>query len=191
MRLRAGGGKRPIISPKAEFLTLALIMAGLLIPGLGTEWVKSATSGEDLSDLVPIQSSVGGYFLLNWSTLLLEDPHARRGASPVSFGSAVQALGYMVASDGGLGGEVTLVHEFILMPEAGNWMHPAHRYGDQMIAIHLQENARVRFSPRALVWVWGSLQSLPGDPGGTKPVYVLEQARANAADKAEIGRCFR
>lgn len=191
MRLRAGGGKRPIISPKAEFLTLALIMAGLLVPGLGTEWVKSATSREDLSDLVPLQSSVGGYFLLNWSTLLREDPHAQSGQPPSLSGAPVQALGYMVASDGGLGGEERLVQDFILMPEAGNWMHPAHRYGDQMIAVHLQENARVQFSPRALVWVWGSLQSLSGDAGGIKPVYVLEQARAHAADKAEIGRYFR
>ena len=84
-----------------------------------------------------------------------------------------------------------MVQDFILMSEAGNWMHPAHRYGDQMIAVHLQKNARVRFSPRAVVWVWGTLQSLPGDPGGAKPVYVLEQARAHTADKAEIRRYFR
>lgn len=191
MRLGAGGSKSLFISPKAEFRTLALIMVGLIVPGLGTEWVKSATSRADLSDLVPIQNSVGSYFLLNWSTLLREDPQAWSGASPVSSGSSVQALGYMVASNGSLGGEETLVQDFILMPEAGNWVHPARRYGDQMIAVHLHKDARVQFSPRALVWVRGTIQSLPGEPGGIKPVYVLEPARAYAADKAEIGRYFR
>ncbi len=97
----------------------------------------------------------------------------------------------MVASDGGLGGEETLVQDFILMPEAGNWMHPAHKYGDQMIAVHSQQNAPIQFSPRALMWVWGTIQSLPGDPGGTRPVYVLEQAHARATARSEIQRHFK
>ena len=105
-------------------------------------------------------------------------------------GVEVRALGYMMEGKRAAA-EGQWVREFYLLPDAGNLFHPAHRDGDQMIAVHLADGARVRFSSRALVWVWGSLQWLPGDAEGAKPLYTLERARVQAAEKGEIRRYFR
>jgi len=83
------------------------------------------------------------------------------------------------------------VQSFVLLPDAGNPMHPAHRFGDQMIDVRLDGDTAVRFSERSLVWVWGTLRMLPGDPSGHKPLYVLENARTEPANKADIQKYFR
>ena len=80
---------------------------------------------------------------------------------------------------------------FLLLPDAGNLLHPAHRFGDQMIAVHLRESDTIKFSPKALVWVWGTLQSSPGDPAGGEPLYALDNARTELAPKADIRKYFR
>jgi hypothetical protein len=88
-----------------------------------------------------------------------------------------------------LAGQVT--KSFVLLPDAGNIMHPAHRFGDQMIAVHLRDRDTIKFSPKALVWVWGTLQSSPGDPTGSEPLYALGNARAELAPKTDIDKYFR
>jgi len=80
---------------------------------------------------------------------------------------------------------------FVLLPDAGNLLHPAHRFGDQMIAVHLRESDTIKFSPRALVWVWGKLRTSPGDPAGGEPLYGLDNARAELAPKTDIRKYFR
>jgi hypothetical protein len=67
---------------------------------------------------------------------------------------------YRYSSDGIAIGEGQWVQDFVLLPEAGNFLHPAHRFGDQMITVHLEPDTRVRFSSRALVWVGGNISSL-------------------------------
>jgi hypothetical protein len=79
----------------------------------------------------------------------------------------------------------------VLLPEAGNLLHPAHRFGDQMIAVHLVPDARVRFSARALVWVRGTFRASAGDPAGAEPVYTLDRARVQPASKDEIRKYFK
>ena len=189
MHRQAKGRKKVLISRQTEVRTLALIVAITAVPLIGIVWVISATSRPDLSDLVPIQKSLETYVLLNWATLLREHPHALN-VGPSAAGAQVRALGYMVEAGRPIGdGEWT--QDFVLLPEAGNLMHPAHRFGDQMIAVHLQEDARVQFSPRALVWVWGTFHALPGDPAGSKPLYRLERARVQPADRNKIAQYFR
>jgi hypothetical protein len=104
-------------------------------------------------------------------------------------GVAVQALGYMTDGDRphAKGENVT---DFALLPDRGNLIHPAHRFGDQMIAVHLRHGDRIPFSNMALVWVWGTLQASAGDPAGSKPLYALDQARCKPADKTEIHKYF-
>ena len=124
---------------------MLLISAGVTIPLAGALWAISITGRPDLSNLVPIRNSAGSYFLLNWSTLLRDHPHALDAGFPLFVGAPVQALGYMVES-GHVNGEGEWVRDFVLLPEAGNLLHPAHRFGDQMITVHLAPEARVRFS---------------------------------------------
>lgn len=187
-----GRGKRKLsISRSEEVRTLLLIGAGLTIPLAGVLLAISATSQPDLSELVPIGNSAQNYIVLNWSTLLRDHPHSLvAGSSSLFVGSRVQALGYMVEEDRAIG-EGQWVHDFVLLPEAGHFLHPAHRFGDQMIAVHLEPDTRVRFSSMALIWVTGTFRAAAGDPVGPKPLYALERACVQAAERAEILRCFR
>jgi hypothetical protein len=149
----------------------------------------SVTGRPDLSDLVPIRNSVENYVVLNWSTLLRDHPHSLDAGSSLSAGAPVQALGYIVEGDRAIG-EGEWVQDFVLLPEAGDFLHPAHRFGDQMIAVHLEPDTRVRFSSRALVWVWGAFRASAGDPVGSKPLYALERARVQVAERGEILKYF-
>ncbi len=84
-----------------------------------------------------------------------------------------------------------LVQNFVLLPDAGNAIHPAHRFGDEMIDVRLDAGNTVRFAERSLVWVWGTLRMLPGDPLGHQPLYVLENARTEPANKADLQKYFK
>jgi len=175
-------------------LLLVTVFAG--VPILGTIFVTASTSEADLSELTPINDRAGSYAVLNWSALVQDNPLVQEPSDPekarlrMAAGTDLQALGYM------LDGERTIsrgewVREFILLPEAGNLMHPAHRIRDQMITIHLEGGQRIQFSPRALTWVWGSFGVSPEPSVRSKPLYTLERARAKLADRADIQRYFK
>jgi hypothetical protein len=169
---------------------MLLIGAGFTIPLAGVLLVISATSLPDLSDLVPIGNSAQNYVVLTWSTLLRDHPRSLVAGSSLFVGSRVQALGYMVEGDRAIG-EGQWVQDFVMLPEAGHFLHPAHRFGDQMITVHLEPDTRVRYSSRALVWVYGTFRACAGDPAGSKPLYSLERARVQATDIEEIRQYFK
>ena len=148
------------------------------------------TSRPDLSDLVPIRNSAENYVVLNWSALLLGHAHSLDARSLLSAGAPVLALGYMFEKDRALR-EGESVRDFVLLPEADHILHPAHRFGDQMIAVHVAPGSPVRFSSRALVWVWGSFRASAGDPLGSMPLYALERARVETADTGDIQKYFK
>ncbi|MGO4879628.1 MAG: hypothetical protein ACLP59_02260 [Bryobacteraceae bacterium] len=150
----------------------------------------SVTGRPDLSDLVPIRNAAENYVVLSWSTLLRDHPHALEAGSSLYTGAQVQALGYMVEGDHTMG-EGEWVQDFVLLPEAGNLLHAAHRFGDQMISVHLQPDSRVRFSARALAWVWGTFRAFAGDPAGPKPLYALERAHVQPAQRGEVVKYFK
>jgi hypothetical protein len=148
----------------------------------------SRTSGPDLFDLVPKGATSDGYALLAWYDLERGSHSLKVGG--VSTGAPVRVLGYMMEGDQPVrDGE--MVRRFVLLPDKGNAVHPAHRFGDQMIEVHLGTVDRARFSGGSLVWVWGTLRALPGDPGGPVPLYQLDNARVAPADEREIPRYFR
>jgi hypothetical protein len=150
----------------------------------------SATNLPDLSDLVPIGNSAQNFVVLNWATLLRDHPRSLVAGSSLFVGSQVQAIGYMVEADRPIG-EGQWLQDFVLLPEAGHFLHPAHRFGDQMITVHLEPDTRVRYSSRALVWVYGTFRAFAGDPVGSKPLYALDRARVQAAERAEILKYFK
>ncbi len=175
---------------KAHRRTLALIVAIFAIPVLGTILAVVSTTEPDLSELVPASKQVGGYIVLNWLELLQMRRNQLNPASAELSGTAVRALGYMADGDSPIHiGD--LVQDFVLLPEAGNLLDPAHRFGDQMIRVRLSENNRIPFSPRRLVWVWGTFRAARGDPSGSLPLYSFELARVQFAERADIRRFFR
>jgi hypothetical protein len=80
---------------------------------------------------------------------------------------------------------------FVLLPDAGSAVHPAHRFGDQMIEVRLRAGDTVRFSEGNLVWVSGAWTILHGDPNGPEPLYALVNAQVRLADKSDIAKYFR
>jgi hypothetical protein len=175
---------------KDAILTLLLATAFAGVPILGTIFVSTATSEPDLADLVPVNSRVANYVVLNWSELRRDQSSDIRKAALGLSDSEVQALGYMFDGDRPISkGE--WVKEFVLLPEAGTLMHSAHRIRDQLITVHLEDSKRIRFAPRVLIWVWGRFRVSPEPALRSRPLYTLEQARVELADKTDIPRYFR
>jgi hypothetical protein len=178
------------ISKSEERRTLILVLVIACVPVLGAVWAITSTSQPDLSDLSPLKLQSGEYPLLGWSTLLRDHSHALNAQAAIFSGASIQALGYMMEGAQPIAaGQPT--KSFVLLPDAGNLLHPAHRFGDQMIAVHLRESDPIKFSPRALVWVWGTLRTSPGDPAGDEPLYALYNAHAELAPKTDIRKYFR
>jgi len=169
-------------------MVLVALFAG--IPILGTIFVTASTSEPDLSDLTPLSQRANNYFVLDWSALLQDQAHVLNTGLVIPAGAEVQALGYM-SDSGPSTSKDQWVQDFVLLPEAGNLMHPAHRIRDQMIAVHLEDGTRIQFAPRALVWVWGNLRASAGLGLRSEALYVLERARAKPADRADIQRYFK
>jgi len=160
------------------------------VPALVAVWAIISTSQPDLSDFSPLKAQSGEYALLGWSTLLRDNAHALNAKATIFYGASIQALGYMMGGEQPTA-EGQSIKSFDLMPDAGNLIHPAHRFGDQMIAVHLRQTETIKFSPKALVWVWGTFRCLSGDPAGDEPLYVLDNARAELAPTTDIRKYFR
>ena len=190
MGRRATSKEKPTISKPDLVRALLLVVLVAGVPILGTIFVTASTSEPDLSDLTPISPRAGKYLLLDWSALLKNEAHLLNTEKGIPPGTEVQALGYMMDGDRSIPKD-QWVQDFVLLPEAGNLMHPAHRVRDQMIAVHLEDGARIQFSPRALVWAWGNLYASAGLGPRSEALYILERASAKAAGKADIQRYFK
>jgi hypothetical protein len=186
---RVAASRKSGISRRHEIRFLLLLAMGVCVPTLGTVIAIVATAEPDISDLTPAFQTAGEYRVVNWSELE-RGPHALQEGSTAFTGAQVQALGYMME-----GGQPLRagdwVPEFVLLPDAGNLLHPAHRFGDQMIAVHLAAGGRIQFAPRKLVWVWGTFRASPGNPAGAKPLYDLDRARVLPAGRTDIQKYFR
>jgi len=186
----AGRRRKPGVSPSEERRTLILVLISIGVPALGAVWAITSTSQPDLCDLSPVTVQSGQYALLGWPMLLRDPSHALNAGATRFSGELIQALGYMMDGVQPIAaGQPT--ERFVLLPDTGNLLHPAHRFGDQMIAVHLRESETTKFSPKALVWVWGTLRISPGDPAGAVPIYDLDNARAELAPQTDIRKYFR
>jgi hypothetical protein len=174
-------------SSRAAFWTLIWPVAAIFSPAIAL-LIFSPSAGPDLSDLVPAARRSDGYVMLAWQDL--ERTHRSMYAGPAVSGAMICALGYMMDGDGPVR-EGDRVPSFILLPDAGSLLHPAHRLGDEMIDVRLEARNEVRFAARSLVWVWGTLRALSGKPSERQALYVLQRARAAPADKADIPKFFR
>ncbi len=160
----------------------------IYLPAIATVVLSTRTAKPDLFDLTPIASRSDQYFVLAWPELERARLALRTG--PISSGAMIRALGYLMdGSPTARNGD--RVQAFILVPNVAHSAHPDHWFGDQMIAVRLDTGNAVRFAEQSLVWVWGTLRMLPGNPNGHEPLYVLEHARAELANKADIQKYFK
>jgi len=130
---------------------------------------------------------VDGYVLVAWHELV----SARRAlkVGEPSSGSPTRVLGYMMEADAPVrnGQEI---QRFVLLPDAGSAVHPAHRFGDQLVEVHLKEGDRVPFAAGSLVWVWGTWKLLRRKPNEDKALYELENARVENASSRTLRNTF-
>lgn len=186
MRLRRRQTKYQRLSRRALRLLIAplcLLSLAAVLPLV----LMRHSEGPDLFDLTPANPRVDGYLLVAWHDL--ERGYRSLKDGGVLFpGAPARALGYMAEgmehlSDG------QRVRHFILLPNARG-SGDGERFGDRMIEVRLQEGAEVRFTRGALVWVRGAWRPLSGSPNGDRPLYVLNDAVAEAASEADIARYF-
>jgi hypothetical protein len=177
---------------RAELRGFLLVTACAYVPSITAILLITATDTPDLSELNVIEQRVAGrYRILNWSELSHDSRHnTLRANSAVSSGAEVQLLGYMVDADTSLR-HGDRVSRFVLLPCAGNALHAAHRFGDQMIDVRLEAESATGFSERDLAWASGVLRMVPGDPREPKPLYRLEHAHVRPAGRGEISKYFR
>jgi hypothetical protein len=183
-RIRA----KTILPRRREISFLILLTAGLCVLTFGTARGVFSTAQPDISDLSPVFAKADDYTILNWIELERHRSALQQGTGAFT-GARIQALGYMMETDRPVPTGKS-VREFVLLPDAGNFLHPAHRFGDQMIVVHLDAR-EIRFVPRSLVWAKGILRASPGDPAGSRPLYDLDEAIVFPASKMDIQHYFR
>jgi hypothetical protein len=171
-----------------------MIIAAVGLPLILAYILVAADMRSDLSDLKPAQASLDQpTALVGWPGLEAADTEKRAGR-PISVEEArwrsqprVRMLGYMMdgytpSRDG------SPVEMFILLPDAGQFLHPAHRIPNQMVEIWLTHPAP--FVYRRLVWVSGALARTSRRPDFEKASYAMKDAVVEPAIEREITRWF-
>jgi hypothetical protein len=174
---------------RQESLTLWKILAGLAIPTLLASVLVAIDMRDDLSELKSSgRMDDRGAVPVGWSEL----EGRRELAAPLVSAHwdgqrRVRMIGYMMdgypsTRDG------AQVDMFILLPEAGQFMHPAHRIPNQMVEV--RPRRPVVFQYRDLVWASGTLTRTIGSSGDEKAAYAMNDADVDPAKERDIGKWF-
>jgi hypothetical protein len=99
----------------------------------------------------------------------------------------VRMIGYMMdgyqrSRDG------ATVDMFVLLPEAGEFLHAAHREPNQMVEVHPSHPVVFRY--RDLVWASGTLTRTIGRPGDERADFAVTAAEVSPAAERDIGKWF-
>jgi hypothetical protein len=138
----------------------------------------------DLSDLKPAQASTDeSTTLIGWPELEAAGSARQWHARPRARMLGYMMDGYTPSRDG------EPVKMFILLPEAGQVLHAAHRIPDQMVEIWLRHPAPFAF--RRLVWVSGMLDRAPPRRDFDEALYTIKDASVESASDRDITRWFR
>lgn len=152
-------------------LVICLPVAGIVV---GTIAVHNASSQPDLLELAAKPDSQ----IVDWSNL-----------SSTTQNHRIRLLGYMMDA-GTVIPDGKKVPEFVLMPDAGTALHPAHREPYAMISIQLLHGAVAEFHHRQLVWAGGFLSPSACTNCDGEPGYVLRDAQVSPADTRDIRKFF-
>jgi len=177
-------GARIIYHRKAsELHSRAVRQLGFIVAAVGLPIVLAyclvATDMKiDLSDFRVTGSGLyDGIQLVGWAEV--------EALAPVP---GARMAGYMMDGDEPVA-DGTMVKSFVLMPEAGQFLHPAHREPREMATVLLQQGEPFRF--RQLIWVTGRLDRAVTRGAGSEPLWILSSATLERADEREIERLFR
>jgi hypothetical protein len=171
-----------------------MIVSAIVLPLILAFVLVAADMRSDLSELIPSESLPDhAATLIGWADL--EIPQGRSMSLEEMRwqpGRRVRMLGYMM--DGYGDGhrpsqDRATIRTFVLLPEAGHILHPAHRIPDQMVEIWPNRPATFRF--RSLVWVEGLLARTATRPDAERALYAMTQADVQPAPQSDITLWFR
>jgi hypothetical protein len=91
--------------------------------------------------------------------------------------------GYQLPRDG------ATVAMFVLLPEAGQSLHPPHRLPSRMVEVH--PSHPIVFHYRDLVWATGILNRTRRMDGDDEAAWAMIAAEVNPAAERDISRWFR
>jgi hypothetical protein len=182
---------------RREFRAFAVILCAVVLPLILAFVLVAMDMRSELSDLMPAESLPDGTAsLIGWQDLEIPEGKA------VSLEQTrwqpdrrVRMLGYMMDSYGMDGRKPspdgTPVRMFVLMPEAGHMLHPAHRIPDQMVEVWPTGPVPFRF--RSLVWSTGNLVRTRAAHGwhDGKPLYAMRNADVQPAVQSDITLWFK
>jgi hypothetical protein len=168
----------PSVRRKKESLTLWAIIAVIGLPLLLGYILVAADIRTDLSELKPAkQADDAGFVPAGW-------PELENGGAQ----GRVRMIGYMMdgyrpSPDG------SNVDIFVLLPEAGQFLHPAHRIPNQMVEV--RPRRPVRFRNRQLVWAVGLLNRTMGKAGEETAAWAMGDAEVQPAEPRDIPKWFQ
>ena len=147
----------------------------------------------DLSELKPAeQMDDQGAVPVGWPELAGQQPLTTVSAAHRDGARRVRMIGYMM-DIWGPPHEGASMDAFVLLPEAGQLLHPAHRIPNQMVEVWPGHPAVFHY--RELVWVSGILNrtvgSTGGSPGNERAAYALSNADVTPASPHDIAKWFR
>jgi len=175
-----------------EQRTLAGLLVAIIVTLSLVYLLVSADLRQDLSEANPRSGAeVDGAPIFGWRPLAVEIPaeaQTLRQHGPAD-GTSVSMLGYMM--DGcrvvRKGAQVT---EFTLMPDAGSWVHAAHRDPDEMVEVRLMSGTRVPYMDRRLVWVTGRFHHIRSVMRYGEALYRIDGARVREASAKALAQWF-
>lgn len=156
---------------------MTILIAAVGLPFLLACVLVSADIRSDLSDLKAAELyGKQGAPLVGWGDL---EKYHRDGRASM--------LGYMM--DGSTPSrDGASASTFVLMPEAGQWLHPAHRIPDEMVEVWMSRP--ISFKYRQLMWVTGRLNRAISRSREEIPSWSLTEAVAESASERDITRYF-
>jgi len=176
-----------------------MIICAVVLPLILAFILVAADMRSDLSELIPREALADqSAALIGWADLEIPEGRSvsleQRRWQPQR---RVRMLGYMMegyASDGTSDGHKPArdgapVEMFILLPEAGQILHPAHHVPDQMVEIWPKRPTQLRF--RSLVWATGILARKPGRREGDKALYAMTDSDVKPTVQSDITLWFK
>ncbi len=171
-----------------EARAAAIIFAAVVGPLLLTYLLIAADMRSDLSELEFRHAAYNGdATLVAWKDLKVDERPGHQPHAAEVVGGHARMLGYMMdgtrpVRDG------TAVKMFVLMPEAGQFLHPAHRVPDEMVEVWIAGGHTIPYLNRSLVWVEGDLHPVgeKATPGNAS--YAMKEAFVERASDGDIVR---
>jgi hypothetical protein len=162
---------------RKETLTLWAIIAVIGFPLFLGYVLVAVDISADLSELKPTRRvDDEGLVAVGWAELEGDGVQGR-----------VRMIGYMMdgyqpSHDG------ANVDMFLLLPEAGEFLHPAHRIPNQMVEV--RPRRPVSFRNRQLVWAVGRLNRTMGKAGEETAAWAMGDADVQPAEPRDIPKWF-